>query len=64
MITSTSNEQIKAIRKLKERKNRNESGSFYIEGIRIVLEALEKPERVQTIFSRLSCWRVRWLKKQ
>ncbi len=49
MITSTANEQIKAIRKLKDRKYRNETGTFYIEGIRIVLEALTVPERVQTI---------------
>ncbi len=49
MITSSANEQIKAVRKLRERKYRNESGSFYIEGIRIVLEALALPERVKTI---------------
>lgn len=49
MITSTANEQIKAIRKLRDRKYRTESGTFYIEGIRIVLEALDVPERVKTL---------------
>jgi len=49
VITSSANEQIKAIRKLRERKYRNENGVFYIEGIRIVLEALEEPGRVKTL---------------
>jgi TrmH family RNA methyltransferase len=40
MITSTSNEQIKMIRKLKDRKYRSETGLFFLEGIRIVIEAL------------------------
>jgi RNA methyltransferase, TrmH family len=42
MITSLSNERIKTIRKLQERKFRQESGLFYIEGLRIVAEALEQ----------------------
>ncbi len=42
MITSLSNERMKAIRKLQERKYRLESGLFYIEGLRIVAEALEQ----------------------
>lgn len=42
MITSLSNERIKAIRKLQERKSRQESGLFFIEGLRIVAEALEQ----------------------
>lgn len=49
MITSSANEQVKFIRKLREKKYRNESGTFYIEGIRIVVEAMEKPGRVQTL---------------
>ncbi|MHC1740969.1 MAG: TrmH family RNA methyltransferase [Anaerolineaceae bacterium] len=49
MISSTANEQIKAIRKLRERKNRVETNTFYIEGIRIVREAIAKPERIKTI---------------
>lgn len=49
MITSTANEQIKFIRKLREKKYRSESGLFYVEGIRIVVEAMQKPERVHTL---------------
>jgi TrmH family RNA methyltransferase len=41
LITSTSNTQIKLIRKLKERKYRAESNLFFLEGVRIVIEALE-----------------------
>ena len=37
------------IRKLHERKYRSESGQFYIEGIRIVLEALVEPGRIQSL---------------
>ncbi|EKD88836.1 MAG: hypothetical protein ACD_34C00308G0001, partial [uncultured bacterium] len=40
-ITSTSNPQIKLIRKLKDRKYRAESNLFFLEGVRIVIEALE-----------------------
>lgn len=40
MITSLTNERIKSIRKLQERKARQESGLFYIEGLRIVAEAM------------------------
>jgi len=39
LITSLSNERIKAIRKLQDRKARRESGLFIIEGLRIVAEA-------------------------
>ncbi len=42
LITSAANERIKAIRKLSERKARQESGLFYIEGLRIVGEAVEQ----------------------
>lgn len=48
-ITSSANEQVKAIRKLREKKYRSESGTYYIEGIRLVLEALTQPERVKTL---------------
>jgi TrmH family RNA methyltransferase len=49
MITSTANEQVKLVRKLRERKYRAESGTFYIEGIRIVREAMEYPQRIKTL---------------
>lgn len=41
MITSLANERIKAIRKLHDRKARQESGLFYVEGLRIVGEVAE-----------------------
>ena len=51
-ITSTSNPQIKLIRKLKDRKYRAESGLFLLEGIRIVIEALDAGWITQLIVSR------------
>ncbi len=41
MITSSSNAKIKDIRKLRNRKFREESGLFFAEGSRIVIEAIE-----------------------
>jgi TrmH family RNA methyltransferase len=41
------------IRKLRDKKYRHESGLFFLEGIRIVLEALEHKEQIhQLIVSR------------
>ena len=40
MITSSGNPQIKQIRALRQRKEREASGRFFIEGIRLVAEAL------------------------
>lgn len=42
IITSTSNDKIKLIRKLRDRKTRQETGEFYIEGLRITGEAMEQ----------------------
>jgi TrmH family RNA methyltransferase len=41
MITSTSNAKIKVIRKLREKKERQASGLFYCEGLRIVGDAFD-----------------------
>jgi TrmH family RNA methyltransferase len=41
MITSTANAKIKAIRKLREKKERQNSGLFYCEGLRIVGDAFD-----------------------
>jgi TrmH family RNA methyltransferase len=49
MITSSANERIKQIRKLQERKERLESGLFYLEGLRIVGEALDSGAAVETL---------------
>jgi len=40
MITSTSNQHIKAIRKLSQKKYRRESGLFYVEGLRPITSAM------------------------
>ena len=42
MITSFANERIKNLRKLHDRKAREESGLFFIEGLRVVAEAVEQ----------------------
>ncbi len=53
LITSTANPQIKSIRKLKDRKYRSESGLFFLEGLRIVIEALQQTKLVtQLILAR------------
>lgn len=50
MITSLSNPSIKAIRRLvRNRKARQEEGVFYLEGLRIVSEALKQNARIKTL---------------
>lgn len=49
VITSKDNEVIKNIRKLKEKKYRDETGSFIIEGIKIVEEAIEENADINKI---------------
>lgn len=49
MITSLSNPQIKQIRKLRDRKERQESGLFAIEGLRIVTEAVQLNAKIDVI---------------
>ncbi|GAP14530.1 rRNA methylase [Longilinea arvoryzae] len=51
MITSTANPRIKEIRKLRERKERQATGLFYIEGLRIVGEAVQQGARIETLIS-------------
>ena len=49
MITSPLNDQIKQIRKLREKKYRQESGLFFLEGIRIVIEAMQNDEVIEKL---------------
>ena len=49
MILSSSNQQIKDIRRLKERKYRDETNLFFIEGIRLVFDAMRKPNNIKTL---------------
>ncbi len=49
VITSKDNESIKKIRKLKEKKYRNESGKFLVEGVKLIKEAIEEKADIDTI---------------
>jgi TrmH family RNA methyltransferase len=49
IITSTANPKIKFIRKLRERKARQESGCFFAEGLRIVVEAVQQSAGIETL---------------
>jgi len=49
MITSFSNATIKSIRKLSDRKERQESGLFLVEGLRIVAEALQSQAEMESL---------------
>ena len=48
-ITSLSNPKIKSIRKLKDRKEREQAGLFWIEGLRIVAEAIQTGADLETL---------------
>lgn len=48
-ITSSANPRIKQIRKLRDRKERQESGLFYAEGLRIVIEAVLQNAPIQAL---------------
>lgn len=49
MITSNSNQQIKDIRRLKDRKYREETGLFFVEGIRLAYDAMRNPKNIKTL---------------
>ncbi|HVP20984.1 MAG TPA: RNA methyltransferase [Anaerolineaceae bacterium] len=49
MITSSANPRIKQIRKLRERKERQQSGLFYAEGLRIVIEAVSENASIKAL---------------
>jgi TrmH family RNA methyltransferase len=49
MITSSANPTVKQIRKLRERKERQTSGLFYAEGLRIVAEAVQQNAPIETV---------------
>ena len=46
VITSKDNELIKDIRKLKDKKYRNLSNKFIVEGIKIIEEAIEEKANI------------------
>ena len=47
LITSKDNETIKHIRKLKEKKYRDEYGEYVIEGIKLINEAIKENANVK-----------------
>ena len=49
IITSKDNETIKHIRKLKEKKYRDEFGEYIVEGIKLINEAIDEQQDVKTI---------------
>ncbi len=49
MITSFSNPKVKALRKLDQKKYRQETGLFFIEGLRTVGEAIQTGAPIQTL---------------
>ena len=49
IITSKDNETIKKIRKLKEKKYRDISGKYIIEGVKLIKEAIEEKADINTI---------------
>ncbi len=50
-ITSPANLRIKQIRKLRERKERQQTGLFFAEGLRIVIEAARQGAPIQTVIT-------------
>ncbi len=50
MITSKSNSKIREIRLLKQAKHRERQGAYFIEGIRLVEEALKGNENIRVLF--------------
>lgn len=49
IITSKDNEIIKEIRKLKEKKYRDQSGTYLVEGIKLIEEAIEENANIKKI---------------
>lgn len=49
VITSVNNPAVKRIRRLKLRKERDRTGLFFVEGVRMVLAALEQHAEIETV---------------
>lgn len=55
VITSKDNEQIKHIRKLKEKKYRDEYNEYVIEGVKLIKEAIQEDANIKTIIACDNC---------
>ena len=49
VITSKDNETIKRIKKLKEKKYRDQGGKYLIEGIKLIREAIKEKANIETV---------------
>ena len=49
VITSKDNEVVKSIKKLKEKKFRDEKNQFVVEGIKLVAEAIEEDTDIESV---------------
>ena len=65
VISSKDNETIKYIKKLKEKKYREETNCYIIEGIKLVKEAIEENAKIkERIIGRCLRWHECLMKKQ
>lgn len=64
IISSKENEQIKFIRKLKEKKYRDETNQYMVEGIKLVKEAMEEKAQINLIVICEDCEEVRFRKSE
>ena len=55
VITSKDNEQIKHIRKLKEKKYRDQYKEYVIEGVKLIKEAIQEDANIKTIIACDNC---------
>ena len=55
VITSKDNEIVKNIKKLKDKKYRDEAGLYVIEGIKIIEEAIEEKAHIKIIVICAEC---------
>ena len=55
VITSKDNEQIKHIRKLKEKKYRDQYKEYVIEGVKLIKEAIQEEANIKTIIACDNC---------
>lgn len=55
VITSKDNEQIKHIRKLKEKKYRDQYKEYVIEGVKLIKEAIQEDAKIKTIIACDNC---------
>jgi TrmH family RNA methyltransferase len=63
LVTSKDNENIKHVKKLKEKKYRDEFGEYIIEGINLIKEAIQENIEIRTIFICDGCMKTEDIEK-